>query len=612
MNDAVTSSHKIEEIIRHFAIPYVITRVIPWGNGLINDTYRIYTDAGDDYLMQRMNTSVYSSAEELMTNIFRVTSFIARHEFHLYNGEKKDGMHLIPLKDGRLYYEDEDGSCWRVYNFLRNSYSIEKAENADQCYHAGLILGQFHYMLQYFPIDELYEILPGFHDFASRLDQLNAAFSADVCGRAGEVRAEVEFLNAQRDRLHYFEDALRNGRIPLRVNHNDTKINNFMFTRSTDQPICMVDLDTMQPGLLAFDFGDGIRSVMCTGRDREGMDFSDISFREDFYESYLKGFLEYCGTVMTEEERRSLPLGAKLILLGNAMRYLTDYLQGDQYFKVKYPSQNLTKCRLHLAVLRDMDRKLADFDDRKREYERKPLNILITNDDGIDAEGLWDLAETAGRLGRVWVVAPGGQCSAMAHRMTIRHPMQLKDYIPRVPAEGAWSLSGMPVDCVKVAIHHIMPVKPDLILSGINKGLNCGFDILYSATVAAALEGRINDIPSIAISMDPDCSRRLLAAELPSLLNLLVDRPAPKGAIWNVNFPGCKPETFGGIDFNNQIAAAQGFTDSYCRTQAAGVIYLTEDGIPLPDETYPAGTDMHSVRHRHISVGPVYSHVLIN
>ena len=353
-------NERIYEIIREFDIEGNVTEILPWGNGLINDTFRINTDTGVDYLMQRINGSVYTNIDGMMQNIYMVTERIRKQTFYLRNGRTKQSLYLVPLKNGALYYKDPVENCgWRIYNFMKDAYSIEVADQPFEMYKSGMILGQFHYLLRDFPVEEMIVTIPDFHNPAVHYKNLLKAAAEDRAGRVCEVAGELEFFRQNQDKYDYFNRAMEEGRLPIRVNHNDPKVNNVMFDRENAEPICMVDLDTIMPGIIPFDFGDAIRSAMCTGRDRgDATNFDAIGCDLETYELYHKGFVEGCQGILTPEELSDLPKGAILIAYESAMRYLADYLNGDTYYKIKYPGQNLVKTRMHIRLAQDLEQKL--------------------------------------------------------------------------------------------------------------------------------------------------------------------------------------------------------------------------------------------------------------
>ncbi len=349
------SEKDLRSIIDQFHTEGKISEIIPWGNGLINDTYKICTAEGPAYLMQRMNEANYPDLDGLMHNIYRVTEKIAEQTFYfLKDGSPKQELRLIPLRNGDIYYRHPDLGCWRMYNFMSGTYSIEKADARVDILKTGVILGQFHYLLRDFPVEDMVVTVPDFHNPKEHYKKLLRAVSENKLGRACEIQEELAFFESMKDNYDLLNDAYAQGLLPLRVNHNDPKINNIMFDERTDEPICMVDLDTMMPGLIAYDFGDAIRSCMCTGKDYPDMTFDKPVFDRHLYHFYLTGFIEGTQGMLTASEMWSLPIGARLIALESGIRYLTDYLNGDVYLKTRYPKQNLVKCRLHIKLARDI------------------------------------------------------------------------------------------------------------------------------------------------------------------------------------------------------------------------------------------------------------------
>ncbi len=241
----------------------------------------------------------------------------------------------------------------------------------------------------------------------------------------------------------------------------------------------------------------------------------------------------------------------------------------------------------------------------------KRPNILLVNDDGIDAPGLWILAENAARIGDVWVAAPDRQCSAMSQRITIFDPVPIRRVDAPEGVKAAWSIGGTPADCVKAAVNHLLPVKADLLFSGINNGYNTGFDIAYSGTIGAAMEGLMKGIPAYAFSNCYGEGFDLIARELFPLMLELLEEPAGPGTIWNVNFPGGGLGGFRGILREQRVASTQLYLDNYAfESRADGSLLMHNHGVPAPQDLAPEGTDVHAVLNGFISVGRVRCAVL--
>lgn len=348
---------KMQTVISQFTYEGTPVSCERYGNGHINDTYKVNcTVLGKtvNYILQRINTNVFPDADKLMQNIANVTDFLKNKIISRGGDPMRETLNIVPTVNGSLYYNDENGDCWRSYIFIENAVCREKIENPDDFYNCGLAFGSFQSLLSDFSADKLYEIIPNFHNTPSRYENFKNAVNKDICGRADNVKREIEFINERALQMSKLTDALKKGKLPLRVTHNDTKLNNCMLDNATGKALCVIDLDTVMPGLRAYDFGDSIRFGATTGAEDQ-KDLTKVNFSLNLYESYTKGFLESCGD-MTEAELDSLPVGAKLMTLECGMRFLTDYLQGDTYFKISRPKHNLDRCRTQLKLVSDMER----------------------------------------------------------------------------------------------------------------------------------------------------------------------------------------------------------------------------------------------------------------
>ena len=315
-----------------------------YGNGLINDTFLVCLP-NTRYILQRVNCSVFPNPVFVMENILSVTGHI-REKYKGADAERCT-LQVLPTLEGKPYYTDPEGGFWRLYAFVEGTVTLEQVENKEQFYSCGKAFGAFQGMLSDFSADSLKDPLPGLHDTPDRYRKLQKAMAEDLVGRGHEVREEYDFLC----RYAEFYHILQNANLPLRVTHNDTKLNNILFDSESGEAVCVIDLDTVMSGYAATDFGDAIRA----GASRDGV--LDLSL----YEVFAKGFLQGCEGRLCEKEIDLLAESALLITLELAMRFLADYLQGDTYFKIKYPTHNLDRAREQIALAKDMQSKLAQM-----------------------------------------------------------------------------------------------------------------------------------------------------------------------------------------------------------------------------------------------------------
>ena len=335
-----------------------------YGNGHINVTYLVRTDAGRDYIMQKINHKVFRDVPALMRNIHAVTSFLRIRE-----PEPRRVLTLIETIEGAVYHRDAQGDYWRAYDFITDSICLDKPEVLEDFYQSAVAFGGFQNQLADFLADTLNETIPHFHDTPDRYRKLRAAIQADSHGRAGEVQEEITFALAREQEATTMMDMLRAGTLPLRVTHNDTKLNNVMLDKNTRTALCVIDLDTVMPGLAGNDFGDSVRFGASTAAEDE-RDLSLVTMSLPAYEVYVKGFLSACGERLTAPEIDTLPMGAKLMTLECGVRFLTDYLSGDTYFATHRPGHNLDRCRTQFRLVADMEHKWQQMNDIVTKYRR--------------------------------------------------------------------------------------------------------------------------------------------------------------------------------------------------------------------------------------------------
>ena len=349
-----------KEIVPKFAIEGTLTEAVPYGSGHINDTVRLtcaLENGGQKrYILQRMNDSIFKNPVELMENVMNVTSFLRKKIVERGGDPERETLNVIRTVDGDNFLKDEDGDFWRMYIFIENATSFDMVRTPEDFYNSAVSFGNFQLLLQDYPAATLHETIPNFHNTVSRFADFKKAVEEDVCGRAKEVQDEIRFVMEREADTHVICDALANGEIPLRVTHNDTKLNNIMIDNETGKGICVIDLDTVMPGSALYDYGDSIRFGASTGAEDE-KNLELINCDMGLFEIYTKGYVEGCGGSLSEKEIRMLPMGAKLMTLECGMRFLADYLQGDVYFKIHRPEHNLDRARTQFKLVADMEKK---------------------------------------------------------------------------------------------------------------------------------------------------------------------------------------------------------------------------------------------------------------
>ncbi|MBP3412439.1 MAG: aminoglycoside phosphotransferase family protein [Oscillospiraceae bacterium] len=326
-----------------------------YGCGHINDTYAIACDSGCMYILQRVNSKIFTRPWELMENVAAVTQFLSQK-----TQDPRGCLRLIPTKEGKSYFVDSEGEHWRLFPFIDNSICLQKAESAEDFKQSAIAFGRFQKLLAQFPAAQLHEPIPNFHNTVDRYRQFHEALAADVMDRARLCEAEIRFYLDREAEAGCIVERLADGRLPLRVTHNDTKLNNVMLDYDSRQALCVIDLDTIMPGSSLYDFGDSIRFGAATAAEDE-QDLSKVSMSLELFRTFTEGFLSACGDSLTETEVQMLPVGAKMMTLECGLRFLTDYLKGDTYFKTSRPGQNLDRARTQLTLVADMEAKMPEM-----------------------------------------------------------------------------------------------------------------------------------------------------------------------------------------------------------------------------------------------------------
>ena len=325
-----------------------------YGMGHINRTFLVVTDTGRRYILQALNRQAFHNIPKLMENIRAVTEFLRKQ-----NDDPRSSLRLIPTVAGDFWFRDAEGEYWRAYDFIEGSICLQSAETPEDFYQSALAFGSFQRMLGDFPADTLYETIPNFHNTPDRYRKFDASLKKDTVGRAGSVQKEIDFVLARREEAGILQKMRENGSLPVRVTHNDTKLNNVMLDAATRKALCVIDLDTIMPGLAAYDFGDSIRFGASTAAEDE-TDLEKVRMSLDLYRTYAEGFIPACGN-LTEAEVDSLPYGAKIMTLECGLRFLTDYLDGDIYFSIAYPDHNLDRARNQFKLVADMEVKWSEM-----------------------------------------------------------------------------------------------------------------------------------------------------------------------------------------------------------------------------------------------------------
>jgi len=360
----------LSDIVKHFCFRGDFFTAEPLRSGHINDSYAAWFRApgGEPhrYLLQRINHHVFRSPERLMQNIEGITEHI-RNKVRAAGGDPdREALTLVRTVDGGVLHRTPGGEYWRAALFVEGAQTYEIARSLDQVYSAAQAFGNFQRMVSDFPAEQLHETIPDFHHTPKRFKAFVQAVQRDAQNRAHAVQAEIQFVEQRATEISVLVDNLEAGILPQRVTHNDTKLNNVMIDDATGQGICVIDLDTVMPGLSLYDFGDSVRSCANSAAEDEP-DLSLVTVNLDVFDRLVAGYLNAAGEFLTPAEIETLPFSAKVMTLECGMRFLTDHLNGDLYFRIHRPDHNLDRCRTQFKMVRDMEAKLGAM---KRIVER--------------------------------------------------------------------------------------------------------------------------------------------------------------------------------------------------------------------------------------------------
>jgi hypothetical protein len=332
----------------------------PYGSGHINDTYKVVVDQGGlevNYILQRVNQNVFPNVEKLMENIQRVTAHLGKKIIERGGNPTRETLTLVPTVDGKSYYRDAEGGCWRAYIFIYGARTYDFVSDTKQAFEAASAFGSFQKQLADLPGGPVFESIPNFHNTPKRFENFLNSLKADKLNRAASAKKEIDFCLARQDKIGAVVKGLADGSIPTRVTHNDTKINNIMIDDATGAGLCVIDLDTVMPGSVLYDFGDQVRTATATAAEDE-RDLSKVNFRLDFFEALANGYLESASGFLVPGERNYLAQSGALITFEIGLRFLTDFLDGDIYFKVHRDGHNLDRCRTQFEMTRQMDEQI--------------------------------------------------------------------------------------------------------------------------------------------------------------------------------------------------------------------------------------------------------------
>ena len=359
------AEERLSEVLQAFDFGAPVVGAVRFGQGHINDTFVVHTQPVDAccrrFILQRMSPAAFKRPDQLMENIIGVTDYLGR-EIEKNGGDRsREALEVLRTRNGKPYYTDEAGGAWRVYPFIERTICCQSAETPELFAASGRAFGRFQRLLQSYPAETLHETIPHFHDTEDRLAKLKATVAADKLGRAFVLEREADCSVALR--------ALRDGELPLRVTHNDTKLNNVLMDEKSGEGVCIIDLDTVMPGLAINDFGDSIRFGANHSAEDE-TDLGKVNLDVELFSVYTAAFLEGAGGSLTAKEIEYLPWGAKLMTLECGIRFLTDYLEGDVYFHISRPGQNLDRCRTQFKLVSDMEAHWDELMDIVMKYRK--------------------------------------------------------------------------------------------------------------------------------------------------------------------------------------------------------------------------------------------------
>ncbi len=361
------------EVLAAYMDVNMVAEIKPYGNGHINDTnlVTVWKDEGHTdscrMILQRINHGIFKNPDQLMENIVKVTGWLRTKVQERGGDGEREVLSVILTKDGQACYTSQEGNYYRMYTFIDNGICLDLPRKKEDLYESGVAFGVFQGDLADFPVNDLFETIPDFHNTVKRLEALKQAIHEDVCGLVKTVEEEIAFALSEEESVTYCAECKK--MLPVRVTHNDTKLNNAMLDTVTEKALCVLDLDTVMPGYAMDDFGDSIRFGASTALEDE-KDLSKVSCDIAMFRAFAEGFVKGTGGNLTKEEILLFPLGAKMMTYECGIRFLMDYLQGNVYFKVAYPEHNLVRARNQFALVKDMNKKMDEMNQIMEEFAK--------------------------------------------------------------------------------------------------------------------------------------------------------------------------------------------------------------------------------------------------
>ncbi len=347
------------DILPHFCIDAKIRNISVFNSGHINNTFYIQTNNGD-FVLQQINHNVFKRPDYVMSNIMNVTEHLKKKILENGGNVERETLNFVQSETGEYYYKTPAGDYYRVYKYIGDVRTYQTVEKPEHFYNAARAFGKFQNMLSDFPADILYETIENFHHTPLRYEAFEKAVREDKMGRAESVKDLIEFAMERKKDAGILIDAIANGDIPIRVTHNDTKLNNVLIDRKTNEGICVIDLDTVMPGSMLYDFGDSIRFGTNPASEDEP-DLSKVNMDMELFRQYSLGYLTELKESITKKELELMPVSSKIMTLECGIRFLTDYLEGDTYFKTEYPKQNLDRTGTQFKLVADMEKNMDEM-----------------------------------------------------------------------------------------------------------------------------------------------------------------------------------------------------------------------------------------------------------